>query len=122
MVSCASSGQATSIGYIGNIVDLWERLVERDVYVDRGSDQPVSTIPGKADITLQELNLRTLFSTYSEIKTEVRSTLNRHVNAVNQMVANGMHFWDYGTHSCPNRVELCRYIESGWVIQVSILC
>ena len=31
-----------------------------------------------------------------KFKTEVRSTLNRHVNAVNQMVANGMHFWDYG--------------------------
>ena len=39
MVSCASSGQATSIGYIGNIVDLWERLVERNVQVDLGSDQ-----------------------------------------------------------------------------------
>ena len=41
-----------------------------------------------------------------QFKTEVRSTLNRHVNAVNQMVANGMHFWDYGMHSCSNRVEL----------------
>ena len=39
MVYCAKNKTAISIGYIGNIVDLWERLVEREVRVDLGSDQ-----------------------------------------------------------------------------------
>ena len=39
MVSAASKGEAISIGHIGNIVELWERIVERGVNVDLGSDQ-----------------------------------------------------------------------------------
>ncbi|MED6297816.1 MAG: urocanate hydratase, partial [Candidatus Thermoplasmatota archaeon] len=100
MVSCASSGQATSIGYIGNIVDLWERLVERDVHVDLGSDQTSLHNPWQggyypAGIEFEDA-VHLMSSDPEQFKTEVRSTLNRHVNAVNQMVANGMHFWDYG--------------------------
>ena len=100
MVSCASSGQATSIGYIGNIVDLWERLVERNVHVDLGSDQTSLHNPWQggyypAGIEFEDA-VHLMSSDPEQFKTEVRSTLNRHVNAVNQMVANGMHFWDYG--------------------------
>ena len=100
MVRCASSGQATSIGYIGNIVDLWERLVERNVHVDLGSDQTSLHNPWQggyypAGIEFEDA-VHLMSSDPEQFKTEVRSTLNRHVNAVNQMVANGMHFWDYG--------------------------
>ena len=100
MVTSASSGQATSIGYIGNIVDLWERLVERDVHVDLGSDQTSLHNPWQggyypAGIEFEDA-VRMMSSDPEQFKTEVRSTLNRHVNAVNQMVAKGMHFWDYG--------------------------
>ena len=44
MVDSAAAKKAISIGFIGNIVDLWERIVARDVHVDLGSDQtsPVS--------------------------------------------------------------------------------
>ncbi len=31
--------EAVSLGYKGNIVDLWEKLVERNIHVDMGSDQ-----------------------------------------------------------------------------------
>ena len=100
MVSCASSGQATSIGYIGNIVDLWERLVERDVHVDLGSDQTSLHNPWQGGYYPAGIEFEDAVSMMSsdpeQFKTEVRSTLIRHVNAVNQMVANGMHFWDYG--------------------------
>ena len=100
MVRCASSGQATSIGYIGNIVDLWERLVERDVHVDLGSDQTSLHNPWQggyypAGIEFEDA-VQLMSSDPEKFKTEVRTTLNRHVNAVNQMVANGMYFWDYG--------------------------
>ena len=100
MVTSASSGEATSIGYIGNIVDLWERLVERNVHVDLGSDQTSLHNPwqgGYYPVGIEfEDAMRMMSSDPEQFKTEVRSTLNRHVNAVNQMVANGMHFWDYG--------------------------
>ena len=39
MVDAAESGQSISIGLIGNIVELWERCVERHIHVDLGSDQ-----------------------------------------------------------------------------------
>ena len=39
MIEAASTGQTISVGYVGNIVRLWERLVERNVTVDLGSDQ-----------------------------------------------------------------------------------
>ena len=39
MVEAAEKKQTISIGLIGNIVELWERCVERDIKVDLGSDQ-----------------------------------------------------------------------------------
>ena len=45
MVTAANQGQAISIGLVGNIVELWERCVERNIHVDLGSDQPASIIP-----------------------------------------------------------------------------
>ena len=39
MVEAATNGEAISIGLVGNIVELWERCVEREIKVDLGSDQ-----------------------------------------------------------------------------------
>ena len=39
MVDASDQKKGCSVGYVGNIVDLWERLVERDVHVHLGSDQ-----------------------------------------------------------------------------------
>ena len=39
MLHYAENKEAISIGYVGNIVTLWERLAEREVRVDLGSDQ-----------------------------------------------------------------------------------
>jgi urocanate hydratase len=32
-------GEAHSIAFLGNVVDLWERMAERKIQVDLGSDQ-----------------------------------------------------------------------------------
>ena len=38
--SAMASGEVVSLAYLGNVVDLWERLAEQDeIYVDLGSDQ-----------------------------------------------------------------------------------
>ena len=39
LISASEEGQSISIGHIGNIVELWERIVERGIKIDLGSDQ-----------------------------------------------------------------------------------
>ncbi len=100
MTSAASEGRATSIGFIGNVVNLWERLVERGVQVDLGSDQTSLHNPWQggyfpADMEFERAKVL-LSSNPEQFKSAVQSSLLRHVDAVNKMAENGMHFWDYG--------------------------
>lgn len=100
LMAAKASMQATSIGYIGNIVDLWERLAEREVEVDLGSDQTSLHNPfqgGYFPVGISFDDARSqIVELPDEFKQAVQSSLLRHSNAVGQMVANGMHFWDYG--------------------------
>tara|TARA_E500000081_G_scaffold150458_1_gene179024 strand:- start:1499 stop:3499 length:2001 start_codon:yes stop_codon:yes gene_type:complete len=100
MVDAVSAGRATSIGYIGNIVDLWERLVERDISVDLGSDQTSLHNPwqgGYFPVGISYADAKIMMSEDPvNFKKLVQSTLKRHVNAINSMVNKGMRFWDYG--------------------------
>ena len=89
-----------SIGYLGNIVDLWERLVERDVRVDLGSDQSSLHNPYlggyyPVGLSLEESN-DMMVSDPIRFKAEVQSTLRRHIEAIHKLSARGMYFWDYG--------------------------
>ena len=87
MVDAVSAGRATSIGYIGNIVDLWERLVERDISVDLGSDQTSLHNPwqgGYFPVGISYADAKIMMSEDPvNFKTSVRSTLKRHLNAIN---------------------------------------
>lgn len=100
MVEAADAGRPLSVGYIGNVVDLWERLVERGVRVDLGSDQTSLHNPfqgGYFPVGRTYEESATLMSTDPErFKMEVQSTLCRHANAINTMADRGMYFWDYG--------------------------
>ena len=100
MVKAAEKGEAISIGLIGNIVELWERCVERGVHVDLGSDQTSLHNPYQggyfpADRTYDE-SARMLSEEPERFKSEVQATLRRHAAAVNTMAERGMYFWDYG--------------------------
>jgi len=100
MLNAARTGASISIGFIGNIVDLWERLVHRDVKVDLGSDQTSLHNPYQGGYfpvgrTYDEC-VTMMSSDPDAFKSEIQSTLRRHAEAVNTMVANGMYFWDYG--------------------------
>lgn len=86
--------------YAGNIVDLWEFLVEEDIYIELGSDQTSLH-------NIQDLGYCPVGYTFEEAQdllqnepeqfmVEVRSTLRRHVDAINAMAEKGMYFWDYG--------------------------
>ena len=100
MLLSARQKVGTSIGYIGNIVELWERLVERDVMVHLGSDQTSLHNPYQggyypANLTFEE-SQELMHTNPNKFKSAVQSTLQRHVAAVNSMADKGMFFWDYG--------------------------
>ena len=92
--------RARSIAYIGNIVDLWERMVERNVHVDLGSDQTSLHNPWAGGYYPQGMSYEEsnemMATNPEEFKVRIQATLKRHVKAVNALVENGMYFFDYG--------------------------
>ncbi|MCB9185685.1 MAG: urocanate hydratase [Flavobacteriales bacterium] len=92
--------KARSIAYVGNIVDLWERLAERNVKVDLGSDQTSLHNPwagGYYPVGLSYQQSNAMMASHpEEFKKRVQSTLRRHVSAVNKLAKSGMYFFDYG--------------------------
>ncbi|MDB2572628.1 urocanate hydratase [Schleiferiaceae bacterium] len=92
--------RARSIAYIGNIVDLWERMVERNIHVDLGSDQTSLHNPWAGGYYPQGMSYEEsnemMANNPDEFKVRIQETLKRHVKAVNALVENGMYFFDYG--------------------------
>ena len=100
MVSAADRKEAISIGYIGNIVELWERIVERNINVDLGSDQTSLHNPYQggyfpADYTYEECS-KMMSDDPEKFVREVQETLRRHAKSIDILSSRGMFFWDYG--------------------------
>ncbi len=93
-------GEPHSIAFLGNIVDLWERLAARNIKVDLGSDQTSLHNPwagGYYPVGLSYEQSNALMAADPvTFKTKVQETLKRHVTAVNKLAAQGMYFFDYG--------------------------
>ncbi|KFP60895.1 Urocanate hydratase, partial [Cariama cristata] len=96
---------ALSLGYHGNVVDLWERLVYEldttgELLVDLGSDQTSCHNPfsgGYYPVQLGFEEAKQLLSTNpGKFRTLVQESLKRHVAAINRLADKGMFFWDYG--------------------------
>lgn len=100
MVEAKNSGTAKSIGHIGNVVELLERMVERNISIDLLSDQTSLHNPwqgGYYPVTMTFEEGKIMMSENpSQFKEEVQETLRRHASAVNKLVENGTYFWDYG--------------------------
>ena len=100
MVEASVRKQAVSIGYIGNIVDVWERLVEREIRVDLGSDQTSLHNPlqgGYFPVGIDFDSAKDMMSNDpKQFKKAVQNSLNRQASAINSMSLSGMYFWDYG--------------------------
>ncbi len=95
-----SNGEAVSIAYKGNIVDLLEAFAEMEIAIDMGSDQtslhnPYAGGYYPVGMSFEEAN-RMMHEEAEEFKLAVKASLRRHVEAVNRLTANGMFFWDYG--------------------------
>lgn len=92
--------EVVSLAYLGNIVDLWEKLVDENIFVELGSDQTSLHNPWAGgyypvEMTYEESN-EMMAHNPEQFKIEVKRTLNRHVNAINKLTSKGMYFFDYG--------------------------
>lgn len=100
IVKAKERGEAVSLAYQGNIVDLWEKFIESGVNPDLGSDQTSLHNPWAggyypAGISFEESN-RMMADEPERFKEEVQATLRRHANAINRLSERGMYFFDYG--------------------------
>ncbi len=95
-----SERRVVSMAYVGNVVDLWERLASEDIKVDLGSDQTSLHNPWAGGyypvgLTLEE-SKQMMAEQPEAFKEKVRESLRRQVAAINQLTAKGMYFFDYG--------------------------
>ncbi len=95
-----AKGYAHSIAYLGNVVDLWERLAEREVHVDMGSDQTSLHNPWAGGyypvgVTFEEAN-EMMAHNPELFRSKVQDSLKRQVTAINTLSGKGMYFFDYG--------------------------
>ena len=95
-----AKGRPHSIAYLGNIVDLWERLAQREISVDLGSDQTSLHNPwagGYYPVGLSFDESNSLMATDpAAFKFEVKESLRRQVAAIHALTERGMYFFDYG--------------------------
>lgn len=95
-----AAGEAVSLAYQGNVVDLWEKLAAKGVKVDLGSDQTSLHNPWAggyypAGLSYGEAN-RMMADDPAEFKRQVQESLRRQVAAINKLTDGGMYFFDYG--------------------------
>jgi len=92
--------EVVSLAFIGNVVDVWERFDEEDIFIHLGSDQtslhnpwsggyyPVGLSFEKSNLLMSE-NPKTF-------KKKVQESLRRQAVAINKHDAKGTYFFDYG--------------------------
>jgi len=100
-VTKAKNNQETvSIAYQGNVVDVWEKFDQEDIYIDLGSDQTSLHNPWAGgyypvDLSFEEANK--IMATNPELfKQKVQESLRRQADAINKHTAKGTYFFDYG--------------------------
>ncbi len=92
--------ETVSLAYVGNVVDLWERLASENIPVDLGSDQTSLHNPwagGYYPVGLSfEESVKMMAEEPERFREAVKASLRRHVAAINELSAKGMYFFDYG--------------------------
>ncbi|MDT8417373.1 MAG: urocanate hydratase [Lutibacter sp.] len=92
--------EVVSIAFLGNIVEVWEKFADEDVYVDLGSDQTSLHNPWAggyypAGISFEDSNVMMVENPVL-FKEKVQESLRRQVAAINHHTAKGTYFFDYG--------------------------
>jgi urocanate hydratase len=100
VVDAKKHKQVVSIAYRGNVVEVWEKLANENVYVDLGSDQTSLHNPWAGGyypvgLPFDEAN-EMMSSRPDEFKQKVQESLRRHAAAVRMHTDRGTYFFDYG--------------------------
>jgi urocanate hydratase len=129
-VNAKIASEARCFVYHGNIVDLWEAIVERFIHIELGSDQTSCH-------NIEQLGYCPAGYSFDEAKKllvqdkelfieKVKESLRRQIHAINILTARGMYFWDYGNaflfeafkagaevqdHSKPSGFKYPSYVE-----------
>ena len=98
--NAVAANKVVSMAYVGNVVDLWERLADEDIHVDLGSDQTSLHNPWAGGyypvgLTLEE-SQQMMADNPTLFKEKVQASLRRQVAAINRLAEKGMYFFDYG--------------------------
>ncbi len=98
--SAVAAKEVVSLAYVGNVVDLWERLAADNIAVDLGSDQTSLHNPwagGYYPVGYSyEKSNRMMAEEPERFHEAVQASLRRQVAAINTLTARGMYFFDYG--------------------------
>ena len=92
--------EVVSIAFDGNIVDVWEKFYEEDIYIDLGSDQTSLHNPWAGGyyptgLSFEESN-KLMSNNPKLFKEKVQSTIRKHAEIINKHTAKGTYFFDYG--------------------------
>jgi urocanate hydratase len=92
--------EVVSIAYVGNVIDVWERFADEDIFIHVGSDQtslhnPFAGGYYPAGLGFEESN-EMMANEPDKFKEEVYTSLRRHAAAVDRNTAKGTYFFDYG--------------------------
>ena len=92
--------EVVSIGYRGNIVDVWEKFDLENIHVEMGSDQTSLHNPWAGGyypvgLSFEESN-HMMSHDPEKFKQKVQESLRRHASAINKHTARGTYFFDYG--------------------------
>lgn len=94
------SGESISIAYLGNVVDLLEYVVSRDIHVDLMSDQTSCHAAYEGGYCPQGVTFaertKLLATDRASFRRLVDKSLRRHFELISKCVAKGTYFFDYG--------------------------
>lgn len=92
--------EVVSLAFIGNVVNVWERFDEENIFIELGSDQTSLHNPWAGgyypvELSFEESN-RLMADNPEVFKEKVQETLRRHATSINKHAAKGTYFFDYG--------------------------
>ncbi len=98
--NAVSNKEVVSIAYDGNIIDVWRKFDEEDIYIDLGSDQTSLHNPWAGGYYPQGLSFEEsnhLMASQPDLfKEKVKTSLIEHSKFINKHTEKGTYFFDYG--------------------------
>ncbi|MHA2077665.1 MAG: urocanate hydratase [Candidatus Thorarchaeota archaeon] len=97
---CRKKEQPVSIGYYGNVVDLWQYVVDNDITIELASDQTSCHDVYGGGYTPQGITYKEgrdlLRDDRNKFNKLVDASLRKHFELIEKMTERGTYFWDYG--------------------------